>query len=141
MEHVELYRFEHPGSNFGPYSSYGWLEDASEELHDQLRAMKVLHQGDDWPCWREDGMVFLDEEGCEDWDFQDEHYAACESVESLFAWFDGFVPTLFALGFQLVKVTVDADSVLYGASGKQVAYWNEAEVSRETLDMPVLERV
>lgn len=111
MEMRTVYRYENAFGG-GPYRSGSWFSSM------QHMDMCDAHIGAHHPTW---GADFTYDQ-LDDIGDLSEYLAACDSRESLDAWFDGWHDMLAANGFRVVEYTVPAENVLESLSGLQVAF-------------------
>jgi hypothetical protein len=111
MDMRTVYRYENYRGE-GPYCAVTWPNN--EDLFSLLRA----HDKPDHPAWYNSAGKCV-EYGRE---LSADYHSACDSRESLDAWFDGWHEVLEENGFRVKEYTVQAENVLESRSGLQVAF-------------------
>jgi hypothetical protein len=115
MEMRTVYRYE-DSIGVGPYQSNLWRSE-----HTLFDLLSAHNANPDHPAWyysfftgsEKDDMPHI---------LSEDYLAACDSRESLDAWFDGWHEVLEANGFRVKEYTVPAENVMDSRSGLQVAF-------------------
>jgi len=110
MKTRTVYRYENVFGR-GPYRGATWYDASAWDC------MCDSHANMQHPTWALD----FDIDQFEGFNRRD-YLAACDSRESLNAWFDGWHDVLRANGFKVVEYTVPAENVADSISGTQVAF-------------------
>jgi hypothetical protein len=100
-----VYRIEHKEYGWGPYKD-GSLGKKLCDSH---------FNEDKHPCFAEDGIT-------RNPDFSGRHVAGFDSEEKVVAWFEGYGKHLKRNGYKIAVYNVDDADVIFGKSGKQLAF-------------------
>ena len=114
----KIVRFEHPDNGFGPYHSGFLPPEVNDRLFDE-------HSDEEHP-----GMgVVIAEQGHKGHGYCG-WFAACETLEDLEWWFDGFVDEIIESGHGIVEYDVPVDACLFHDWG-QVLFQKDLAVRIE----------
>lgn len=114
---MRVFRVEHKDGK-GPYYTRGAVSEEDKRFR---RALGSAHDDDSHPAfWDVMGRTSIpftqtDEEIAD-------YYCACDSLEQLIRWFDGFWGPLSYFGYFIASYDVDPDDVIEGGYGQVLFY-------------------
>ena len=115
MKRVTVYRLENKRGE-GPYRAGGLPMPGSEFIND----MKETHRDFSHPTPLDEGMDF-----CVFMSNNQDYVFGFSSKERAESWFDGFLPQLFKIGFELKKFNIPQENVEIAPSKLQLAFKKE----------------
>lgn len=115
---MKVYRFERLG--LGPYCRGMRISSRTHEEIEFMNRILWEHQDEDHPSMKED---FEEDE------ITGNSLCACDTIEKLYQWFDGFIDELFKFGYKIFEY--DVLTLEYGFSDKQVIFDRSDVLSRQ----------